>query len=186
MRPMIHTLMLLVLTVFWGLVRGDQTKPELDDLFNALQQSNDLVEMTELQNQIWFHWYELPEQSAKLQPIFDHGMQALHFGQPQVAITQFSRTIEASPTFAEGWNRRATAFFMVGDYQASLTDIQQTLILEPRHFGALGGLSMIFENTQQYDQAIQAEQLLLKLMPQNTLIRERIEQLKAKSREAGI
>ena len=84
MRPMIHTLMLLVLTVFWGLVRGDQTKPELDDLFNALQQSNDLVEMTELQNQIWFHWYELPEQSAKLQPIFDQGMQALHFGQPQV------------------------------------------------------------------------------------------------------
>jgi cytochrome c-type biogenesis protein CcmH/NrfG len=75
---------------------------------------------------------------------------------------------------------------MVGDYQASLTDIQQTLILEPRHFGALGGLSMIFENTQQYDQAIQAEQLLLKLMPQNALIKERIEQLKAKSREAGI
>lgn len=186
MRPMIHTLMLLVLTVFWGPVRGDQTKPELDDLFNALQQSNDLVEMTELQNQIWFHWYELPEQAAKLQPIFDQGMQALHFGQPQVAITQFSRTIEAAPTFAEGWNRRATAFFIVGDYQASLTDIQQTLILEPRHFGALGGLSMIFENTQQYDQAIQAEQLLLKLMPQNALIKERIEQLKAKSREAGI
>jgi cytochrome c-type biogenesis protein CcmH/NrfG len=45
---------------------------------------------------------------------------------------------------------------------------------------------MIFENTQQYDQAIQAEQLLLKLMPQNALIKERIEQLKAKSREAGI
>jgi len=186
MRPMIHTLMLLVLTVFWGLVRGDQTKPELDDLFNALQQSNDLVEMTELQNQIWFHWYELPEQSAKLQPIFDQGMQALHFGQPQVAITQFSRTIEAAPTFAEGWNRRATAYFMVGDFEASLRDIQQTLALEPRHFGALGGLSMILENTMQYDKAIQAEKLLLKLMPENGLIKERIQNLRTQALESRI
>jgi len=186
MRLMIHTLMLSVLTVFWGLARGDQTKPELDDLFNALQQADDLVEMTELQNQIWSHWYELPKQSEQIQPIFDQGMQALHIGQPQVAITHFSQTVEAAPTFAEGWNRRATAFFMVGNYQASLNDIQQTLILEPRHFGALGGLSMIFETTRQYDQAIQTEQLLLKLIPQNTLIKERIKQLQAKSREAGI
>lgn len=186
MRLIIHTLILLALTVFWSLARADQTKPELDDLFDALQQSNDLVEMAEIQKQIWFHWYELPKQTAQLQPIFNQGMQALHFGQPRVAITHFTRTVEAAPTFAEGWNRRATAFFIVGDYEASLTDIQQTLILEPRHFGALGGLSMIFENTQQYDQAIQAEQQLLKLMPQNTFIRERIEKLKAKSREAGI
>ena len=84
-------------------------------------------------------------------------MRALHLGQPQTAIDQFTRVIEAIPQFAEGWNRRATAYFIVGDFEASLRDIQQTLALEPRHFGALSGLSMILENTLQYDKAIQAE-----------------------------
>jgi tetratricopeptide (TPR) repeat protein len=186
MLLLIRTLILSIATIVWGLAQGDQTKPELEELFYALQQSDDLVEITELQNQVWSHWYQLPKQSEQLQPIFDQGLQALHFGQLGVAITHFSQTVEAAPTFAEGWNRRATAFFMVGDYEASLTDIQQTLILEPRHFGALGGLSKIFENTQQYDQAIQAEKLLLKIMPKNTLIQERIKRLKTKSREAGI
>ena len=94
--------------------------------------------------------------------------------------------IEAIPQFAEGWNRRATAYFMVGDFEASLRDIQQTLALEPRHFGALSGLSMILENTLQYDKAIQAEKLLLELMPENVLIKERIQLLRTQSLESRI
>ena len=113
-------------------------------------------------------------------------MRALHLGQPQTAINQFTRVIEATPQFAEGWNRRATAYFMVGDFEASLRDIQQTLALEPRHFGALSGLSMILENTLQYDKAIQAEKLLLELMPENVLIKERIQLLRTQSLESRI
>ena len=69
----------------------------------------------------------------------------------------------------------------LGDFEASLADIQQTLALEPRHFGALSGLSMIFENTEQFDRAIQAELLLLDLMPNNELIQARIDQLRQKA-----
>jgi len=75
---------------------------------------------------------------------------------------------------------------MVGDFEASLRDIQQTLALEPRHFGALSGLSMILENTLQYDKAIQAEKLLLELMPENVLIQERIQLLRTQSLESRI
>jgi len=113
-------------------------------------------------------------------------MRALHLGQPQTAINQFTRVIEATPQFAEGWNRRATAYFMVGDFEASLRDIQQTLALEPRHFGALSGLSMILENTLQYDKAIQAEKLLLELMPENVLIKKRIQLLRTQSLKSRI
>ena len=127
----------------------------------------------------------VPEGSRALQPIFDQGMRALHLGQPQTAIDQFT-LIEAIPQFAEGWNRRATAYFIVGDFEASLRDIQQTLALEPRHFGALSGLSMILENTLQYDKAIQAEKLLLELMPENVLIKERIQLLRTQSLESRI
>ena len=177
---------LLVLVTFSIFVRSDQTKPELDGLFRALEQSADLIKISTIQNEIWALWYELPEESRALQTIFDQGMRALHFGQPTIAIDHFSRVIGAAPKFSEGWNRRATAYFMVGDFEASLRDIQQTLILEPRHFGALGGLSMILEDTRQYDKAIQTEKLLLELMPENGLIRKRIEYLQTQALESHI
>jgi len=167
-------------------VSADQTKPELNALFETLKSSEDLIEISEVQNEIWFHWYELPSDASALQTIFDDGMRALHFGQPQIAVDHFTRVIESAPDFAEAWNRRATTFFMLGDFEASLADIQHTLSLEPRPFGALGGLSMIFENTGQFDRAIQAEKLLLELMPNNLLIRERIDQLKQKAIESRI
>ena len=183
MRSMKRVLAFLVLAAFSIFVWSDQTKPELDGLFRALQQSDNLIKISSIQNKIWLHWHE---GSRALQPIFDQGMRALHLGQPQTAIDQFTRVIEAIPQFAEGWNRRATAYFMVGDFEASLRDIQQTLALEPRHFGALSGLSMILENTLQYDKAIQAENSLLELMPENVLIKERIQLLRTQSLESRI
>ena len=186
MRTIKRAIALLVLITFSIFVRSDQTKPELDGLFRALEQSADLIEISTIQKEIWAHWYELPEESRALQTIFDQGMRVLHFGQPKIAIDHFSRVIGAVPQFAEGWNHRATTYFMVGDFEASLRDIQQTLILEPRHFGALGGLSMILENTRQYDKAIQAEKLLLELMPENGLIREKIRYLRTQALESRI
>ena len=94
--------------------------------------------------------------------------------------------IDAAPAFAEAWNRRATTFFVLGDFESSLLDIRQTLILEPRHFGALSGLSMIFEATEQYERAIQTEQQLLNLMPNNELIGRRILRLQGKALKSRI
>jgi len=95
---------------------ADQTKPELKALFETLKNSEDLIEISEVQNEIWFHWYELPSDASALQTIFDDGMRALHFGQPQIAVDHFTRVIESAPDFAEASNRRATTFFMLGDF----------------------------------------------------------------------
>ena len=165
---------------------ADQTKSELGKLFNALRESENLVEMSQIQNKIWAHWYELPRNARPLQSIFDQGVKALQSGQAQHAITQFSEVIDAAPAFAEAWNRRATTYFVLGDFESSLMDIRQTLILEPRHFGALSGLSMIFETTEQYERAIRAEQQLLKLMPNNKLIEKRILRLQDKALKSRI
>jgi cytochrome c-type biogenesis protein CcmH/NrfG len=75
---------------------------------------------------------------------------------------------------------------VLGDFESSLLDIRQTLILEPRHFGALSGLSMIFEATEQYERAIQTEQQLLNLMPNNELIEQRILRLQGKALKSRI
>ena len=59
---------------------ADQTKPELDELFDALRESDNLTEISEIQAKIWSHWYELPGNALPLQSIFDQGVQALQTG----------------------------------------------------------------------------------------------------------
>lgn len=153
---------------------SDQTHPRLDGLFHELKQAQDLVRIAEIQNEIWALWYQLPTDQSHMQPLFDDGMRALHFAMPQTAIEHFTHVIEAAPEFAEAWNRRATTYFMIGDLESSLADIQRTLALEPRHFGALSGLSMIFENTGDLESALTADRLMLELMPYNSQVQARI------------
>ena len=184
MRPILYIAVFIL--GFAQLARADQNHPALDSLFVELKAAEDLIQMAEIQNEIWTHWYTLPPESTELQSIFDLGMSALQFAQPQMAITHFTRVIEAAPEFAEAWNRRATTYYMVGDFEASLNDIQATLALEPRHFGALSGLSMIFESSGDLERAIRAEELLLELMPNNSVIRGRLNRLQQTLEAGGI
>ena len=64
-------------------------------------------------------------------------------GKFENAIDLFSKVIDESPDFAEGWNKRATLHFLMGNFNESIQDINKTLALEPRHFGALDGLGQI-------------------------------------------
>ena len=76
---------------------ADQTKPELNELFDALRESDNLTEISEIQAKIWSHWYELPGNALPLQSTFDRGVQALQTGRAQDAVTQFSQVIDAAP-----------------------------------------------------------------------------------------
>ena len=62
----------------------------------------------------------------------------------QGARDLLDEVIAEAPDYAEGWNQRAFVLFLQGNYEASLEDIDKTLALEPRHFGALSGKAMIF------------------------------------------
>ena len=46
-------------------------------------------------------------------------------------------------------------------------DIKETLILEPRHFGALDGLGLIFIHLKEYEKAIDIYDKMLKIFPHN-------------------
>jgi len=82
------------------------------------------------------------------------------------------------PDFAEAWNKRATVYFLIDDYAASIADIRQTLALEPRHFGALAGLGMIFQAMDRKNDAIQVFERALEINPQLDKVREALEELK--------
>ena len=82
------------------------------------------------------------------------------------------------PDFAEAWNKRATVHYLMGDYVASVHDIQQTLALERRHFGALSGLGMIYEAIGRPSAALRSFEAALAINPHLDATRQRIEELR--------
>ena len=94
--------------------------------------------------------------SAAMDMLLKRGQQAMEAGDTEAAIAHLTALTDRAPDFAEGWNARATAYFMAGLYGPSLADIGRVLTLEPRHFGALSGLGMILEQTGNAEAALAA------------------------------
>ncbi len=159
-----------------GVAPADQTDARLDALFETLRSSEDARVLLETEAEIWEIWYDSGE------PAVDTMMQAaageVRGGDLAAAESIYTEIIERLPEFSEGWNRRATVRYYQGDYDGSLEDIEQTLRLEPRHFGAIWGLGMILGLQRDFERAILAFERLLEIKPNAQDARPRIELLK--------
>ena len=107
------------------------------------------------------------DQDAKSDLLLKRGMDAMSKGDYNASIEHLTAAIDYTPEFAEAWNMRATVFFLMDNYNQSVSDIQQTLKLNPRHFGALSGLGMIFERSGQPKQALEVYKKLLEVHPRS-------------------
>ena len=76
--------------------------------------------------------------------LMETGIEEMGSGRLRESIATFARIVGLAPEFAEGWNKRATAYYLAGELDASIRDVERTLALEPRHFGALSGLGLIY------------------------------------------
>jgi tetratricopeptide (TPR) repeat protein len=94
-----------------------------------------------------------------------------------LALDVLDQVIVVKPDFAEAWNRRATVHFLMDDYGDSLSDIGQTLALEPRHFGALAGFGTILQAMDRNEEAIRVYKRALELDPRLDKVRESLEAL---------
>ena len=121
---------------------ADQKDSRLNSLFDELFLSNDNMQASTILADIWDIW-SIAE-NIEAQEIFDEGNNMMDRGSLEEAIALFTQVIDLKPDFAEGWNKRATVLFLKGELEASISDIQKTLELEPRHFGALDGLAEIY------------------------------------------
>lgn len=121
--------------------RADQNDPELKDLFALLRKAPDEAAALTLEAEIWEHWFT--HKDPAIQTLLDTGSAQMAREDFQSALTTFTRLIQQAPEYAEGWNRRATLHYLMGNYPASEKDIQQTLKLEPYHFGALSGRGLV-------------------------------------------
>ncbi|MFO1312250.1 MAG: tetratricopeptide repeat protein [Burkholderiales bacterium] len=93
----------------------------------------------------------------------------------KAAIATYTEVIERKPGFAEGWNKRATAYFLAGDLDRSQEDCEQVLKRNPYHFGALSGYGQLWFQWKRYDKAIEYWQRAMKVNPNLTGLRRNVE-----------
>lgn len=93
------------------------------------------------------------------------GLEQMQAQQFRAAIATFSEVIRRKPSFAEGWNKRATVLFMAGDFKRSLADCDEVVKRNPNHFGALAGYGQIYFQLEQYGKAIEYWKRALQVNP---------------------
>lgn len=93
---------------------------------------------------LWAIWSTAPNDKA--QDMLDRGLARLRQADFDRAEQHFNDLITYCPHYAEGWNQRAYAHFLRHNYDESLDDLAETLVREPRHFGALAGRALVFMN----------------------------------------
>ena len=89
----------------------------------------------------------------------------MSMGELRKAYELFTQIIATEPNWSEAWNKRATVLYLMNRYQSSLDDIQITLALEPRHFGAMSGQALNYIELQKYEKAIQSYKSAQKIYP---------------------
>lgn len=106
------------------------------------------------------------------------GSERMNYQRYPEALVIYSRIVESFPDYAEGWNRRATLYYLVGNLDASIADIEKTLVLEPRHFGALSGLGMVYLQRKELGKAKQAFEDLVLVHPNSPSAQENLQRVK--------
>ncbi|MEO1317664.1 MAG: hypothetical protein AAFW01_13930 [Pseudomonadota bacterium] len=135
---------------------------QLDALFSQLANA-DNPNWPVIQAQIWRVWRRSGSDSMDL--LLARGMEAMEAKDFAAAEMHLSDLVRLAPEFAEGWNQRATLYFIMEDYGRSVADIEAVLALEPRHFGALAGLGIILDRTGYDKGALDAYRRVLELHP---------------------
>src|SRR6185437_6581890 len=165
-------------------VRADQTDPRLKGLFENLRTAASPKAAAGVESQIWEIWAKSGD--ASLDQVFEVGSRAMAIGDTNTALTIFDAIVQKAPNFAEGWNKRATIYYMMGNYEASLADINRTLELEPHHFGALAGLGLVNIGLDRDEAALDAFERVLKVDPQSQSAKVNIEIVKQRIKDKSI
>jgi tetratricopeptide (TPR) repeat protein len=132
--------------------QSERETAALDALFDQLRSAPDASTAQIITNEIWIYWTTPsdPVLAARMQDVLDLRRSADF---PAV-IALLDDIVADYPTYAEGWNQRATIYYMLRNYEQSLADIDKVLEFEPRHFGALVGRAVIYKNQGKDDLAL--------------------------------
>ncbi len=159
----------LVLGLALGMARGpgpaaaDQNDPRLEALFAQLKAAPDARVAREFEAAIWGIWTRNDDEVIGL--LMRQGLDAMARRDNRAALGKFDQIVKIAPDFAEGWNKRATVHYLLGNYAESLDDIAATLKLEPRHFGALSGRGLVLLQLDEPKGALESFESALEVHP---------------------
>jgi tetratricopeptide (TPR) repeat protein len=129
------------LSVAQSAIVEETVAARLDRLFAELKAARDAEAAEIIAQEIWSAW--LHPEDPDLDALMQRVILLRGIGQISSGLELLDQIVVDYPDYAEAWNQRATLHYMVSDYDASLADIERTLELEPRHFGALSGRVLI-------------------------------------------
>jgi tetratricopeptide (TPR) repeat protein len=162
-----------------ALAQGQRPRLTLDQMFEALKLAPDDASARAVEAQIWQVWMQAGSPAVQL--LMRRGLRHLETRSLPDAVEDFDAIIALSPELAEGWNKRATAYYLLGDHENAVKDIQETLAREPRHFGALAGLSHILEAQGDHAAALRAYERALAIHPRMAGHEARLKELRRKA-----
>jgi len=158
-------------------VGADKTRG-LDFLFGALKAAPDEDSAKHVEARIWALWSQTTSDTTAL--LMTRAKTAVDAKQVDVALKLLTAVVKLRPDYIEGWNRRATLYYLQNDYTRSLEDIEQVLVREPRHFGALAGLGMIMQELGDDKRALDAFRKALAINPRLEKVPEMVKTLTEK------
>jgi tetratricopeptide (TPR) repeat protein len=157
---------------------GRNSNISIDRLFDALKVAPDDASAKFIENRIWARWMATDSDTATL--LMSRVKIAVDAKDTALGIKLLTAIIEIRPDYLEAWNRRATLYYQQKDFEHSLDDIAEVLKREPRHFGALSGMGMIFQEIGDDKSALAAFRRALAIDPHLEHIPELVKQLTEK------
>jgi tetratricopeptide (TPR) repeat protein len=152
----------------------------LDALFAHLKSAAVEEEADAMVAEIWKLW--LQSGRPEMDTAMERAIALTATGVPALALPVLDDIVARAPDWAEGWNKRATVLYLIGEHDRSLADIERTLALEPRHFGALAGAGLIRIAKGEHRAALAAFRRALAVNP---FLKERFGLIPALEREVG-
>ena len=160
---------ILILSLFFfSKINAEERNNKLDNIFYELKNIKDLSSALIIENKIQKIWSIHPSDDRRgfrLTELLIQGTRLMNMRELSKAYELFTKVITVESDWAEAWNRRATVLYLMKQYESSLADIKITLVLEPRHFGALSGQALNYIELNLYEKAIESYKAAQKIYP---------------------
>ncbi len=162
-RLLLSVIALIALAACGAHPGGFGQDKELDALFASLKGAQSAEAAAPLEHQIWGRWTK--SGSATVDVLMERAQLAENARDTALAFRLLDKASELAPDYAQPWNQRADLAYKTKDYRGALAAIRETLKREPRHFGALTGMGLIYEELGQKKAALEAYRAALAVHP---------------------
>jgi len=144
-------------------------------LVQALRDNDDRVR-TVAENVMWTIW--LRSGDEQIDALMVEGIRLIEVEHYPEAAEIFDQIIAGAPQFAEGYNKRATVYYLMQEFEKSVADIHTTLELNPVHFGALSGMGLCYLGLEEPRQALAWFERAIVVNPNMATIQSYIQQIR--------